>query len=185
MKLNRNLVGFAATGILVIAFSITAVLTNDTAVKTEENTAEQITTEQITANVTNGNIELKEGQPTAGVAAVLGEYEAAATEAVEQVASIQKETIEFVTASDVDEIIETVEEAQAAAVPPMSEEEAAWQNCLMADINSEMNVRAEASTEAEIVGKLHKGDRATVLEQGEEWTKISSGNVEGYVKNEY
>ena len=185
MKLNRNLAGIATTGMLAIVFSVTAVLTNDTAVKTDKITAEQITTEQITANVTDVRIELKDGQATAGVAVVLDEYEAAATEAVEYVATIEKETIEFVTASDVDEIIETVEEAQAAAVPPMSEEEAAWQNCLMADINSEMNVRAEASTEAEIVGKLHKGDCATILEQGEEWTKISSGNVEGYVKNEY
>lgn len=180
MKLNRNLVGIVTTVILAIAFSVTAVLTNDTAVKTEETI-----TEQITADETHEGIELEEGQATAGVAVVLDEYEAAATEAMENVASIEKETIEFVTASDVDEIIETVEEAQAAAVPPMSEEEAAWQNCLMADIQSEMNVRAEASTEAEIVGKLHKGDRATILEQGEEWTKISSGNVEGYVKNEY
>ncbi len=180
MKFNRNLVGIVTTGILAIAFSVTAVLTNDTAEKNEE-----ITTEQITAEETQEHIELREGQATAGVAVVLDEYEVAATEAVENVACIEKETIEFVTASDVDEILETVEEAQAAAVPPMSEEEAAWQNCLMADIQTEMNVRAEASTEAEIVGKLHKGDRATILEQGEEWTKISSGNVEGYVKNEY
>jgi hypothetical protein len=44
-------------------------------------------------------------------------------------------------------------------------------------------VRESGSEEADVVGKLYKGDRAVIVEQGDEWTKISSGNVEGYVKN--
>jgi uncharacterized protein YgiM (DUF1202 family) len=55
----------------------------------------------------------------------------------------------------------------------------------MADVNEALNVRAEADEEAELVGKLRKGDLATVLETGSEWTKITSGNVTGYVKNDY
>ena len=55
----------------------------------------------------------------------------------------------------------------------------------MADVKEQMNVRAEASAEAEIVGRLRKGDVAEVIEKGEEWTHIRSGNVDGYVKNEY
>lgn len=177
MKLNRNLIGMAAMLLLTIAFSVTVVLTNDTVTKI---TTDELVTEQLA----DAGIELEDGVLTAGVATILDEYELAATESVE-VANIQKETRELVTAADVDEIYDAIEEAQLAAVPPMSEEEAAWQNNLMADIKSEMNVRAEASADAAIVGKLHKGDLATVIEQGEEWTLISSGNVEGYVKNEY
>lgn len=81
-------------------------------------------------------------------------------------------------------------EAMTAAVevvvePELTAEEQEWQNSMMADVNDSLNVRAEGSEEAEIVGKLAKGDRATVVEVGEEWTKITSGNVEGYVKNSY
>lgn len=48
-----------------------------------------------------------------------------------------------------------------------------------------LNIRAEAGTEAEVVGKLYKGAAADILERGEEWTRIHSGSVEGYVKNEF
>lgn len=192
MKLNKTMAGVAAVYIMAIVFSITVVLTSDTA--TKNTTDETIELAKNVGNMENSPIELAEGKATAGVAAVLAEYEQAATEAIE-LADIQRETIEFVTASDVEEILETVEEAQTQAeaeilieeepVIELTEEELMWQNALMADIKSEMNVRAEASKDAKVVGKLHKGDLATVIEQGEEWTLISSGNVEGYVKNEY
>ena len=55
----------------------------------------------------------------------------------------------------------------------------------MADIEDSLNVRVEPDAEADLAGKLEKGDRATVLEIGEEWTKIESGELVGYVKNEY
>lgn len=67
----------------------------------------------------------------------------------------------------------------------LTEEQLEWQNYLLANVDNSLNVRAEADGEAEVVGRLEKGDRATVLEIGDEWTKISSGNVEGYVSNEY
>ena len=60
-----------------------------------------------------------------------------------------------------------------------------WQNYMLPNVKSTLNVRADMSTDSEIVGILEKEDRATVLEKGEEWSKIKSGNVEGYIKNEY
>lgn len=69
--------------------------------------------------------------------------------------------------------------------PEYTEEELEWLDSMMPDVNDSLNVREEGSEEADIVGKLAKGDRATVVEIGEEWTKITSGNVEGYVKNDY
>ena len=70
-------------------------------------------------------------------------------------------------------------------IPVMSEEELAWQNCLMADVNEFLYVRAEGNEDAAIIGKLYKGDLAEVVEYGEEWTHVVSGNVDGYVKNSY
>lgn len=60
-----------------------------------------------------------------------------------------------------------------------------WQNAVVADVEGSLRVREEASTESEIVGKLYPYTVATILEPGEEWTKIESGNVVGYVSNEY
>ncbi len=60
-----------------------------------------------------------------------------------------------------------------------------WQNRLMANVEESLNVRTEASEESALAGKLRKGDVAEVTERGEEWSKITSGNVSGYVKNEF
>ncbi len=75
---------------------------------------------------------------------------------------------------------ETVNERPQA----LTAEESEWANYLMADVKNALNVRESASEDAGIVGKLSKGDRATIIERGESWTKISSGNLEGYVKND-
>jgi spore germination cell wall hydrolase CwlJ-like protein len=55
----------------------------------------------------------------------------------------------------------------------------------MPDVKKSLNVRKSDNEDSDVVGKLYKGDRAVIVEQGEEWTKITSGNVEGYVKNSY
>jgi len=60
-----------------------------------------------------------------------------------------------------------------------------WEDRVLADVNNYVNVREEASTEATIVGRLFDGDGGTILEKEGDWTKIRSGNVEGYVSNDY
>ena len=62
-----------------------------------------------------------------------------------------------------------------------TEEEELWQNRLMADVNDYLYVRASADADAEIVGKLYKGDVAEIQEEGSGWTHVASGNVDGYV----
>ncbi len=68
---------------------------------------------------------------------------------------------------------------------PATESQEEWQNRLMADVNDFLYVRSEGSTEADIVGKMYKGDVAEIVEAGETWTHVVSGNVDGYVLNEY
>lgn len=64
-------------------------------------------------------------------------------------------------------------------------EDAVWQNRLMADVDEYLNIRASGDENAEITGKLYKGDVAEIVERGDTWTHIRSGNADGYVKNEY
>lgn len=60
-----------------------------------------------------------------------------------------------------------------------------WQNSVVANVEGSLRVRAEANTDSEIVGKLYPYTVATILEPGEEWTKVESGSVTGYVSNEF
>ncbi len=60
-----------------------------------------------------------------------------------------------------------------------------WAAKLMPNVEEYLNIRTEASEESELAGKIHRGAVADILEQEDGWTKISSGSVEGYVKDEY
>lgn len=60
-----------------------------------------------------------------------------------------------------------------------------WDGKVLANVEDYVTVRLEPSAEAEALGRLHKGDGGEVVEELEGWTKIRSGNVEGYVSNEY
>jgi peptidoglycan DL-endopeptidase CwlO len=49
-----------------------------------------------------------------------------------------------------------------------------------------VNIRKEASTESEVVGKLYRGCAADILETLEgDWVKIKSGDVEGYIASNF
>lgn len=60
-----------------------------------------------------------------------------------------------------------------------------FMNLAVADVIDYVNIRSEASIEGEVVGRLYSNAVATVVAQEGEWTKITSGNVEGYIKSEY
>ncbi len=83
---------------------------------------------------------------------------------------------------------ETVEETAEAAepeTPELSKTEQEWQDKVMADVEDFLCIRAKGDADAEIVGKLYPTSVATVVKQGKTWTKIKSGDVKGFVKNEY
>ena len=55
----------------------------------------------------------------------------------------------------------------------------------MANVQNALNVRAQANEKSEKVGFLYKDCGGTILEQENGWTKIKSGNVIGWAKDEY
>ena len=55
----------------------------------------------------------------------------------------------------------------------------------IAKVNSYVNVRSEPSEEGEILGKLYDKSVGTVEAEENGWYLINSGNVHGYVKNDY
>lgn len=68
-------------------------------------------------------------------------------------------------------------------------EESEYSNFAIADVNRYVNVRQEPNTESAILGKIYDGAVAQILEtvgEGEnQWFKIVSGNVNGYIKAEF
>lgn len=56
---------------------------------------------------------------------------------------------------------------------------------VMANVLSALNVRAGASLDSKVVGKLYKDCGGIVLERGEEWSLIESGDVVGWCKSDY
>lgn len=56
---------------------------------------------------------------------------------------------------------------------------------VMANVKSALNVRSDASTEAEKVGMLYKDCGGTILERRDGWTKLQSGNIIGWASDEY
>lgn len=56
---------------------------------------------------------------------------------------------------------------------------------VMADVQNALNVRAQANEEAEKVGLLYKDCGGKILEQKDGWTKLQSGDLVGWAKDEY
>lgn len=51
--------------------------------------------------------------------------------------------------------------------------------------DSNVNIRAAGSEDAEIVGLISSGGIMTVMDKGEEWSLIASGDVIGYICNDF
>lgn len=61
----------------------------------------------------------------------------------------------------------------------------------IANVNNYVNIRSEANTNSKVLGKLYNNAVATIVSeedediQDEEWVKINSGDVTGYINSEY
>ena len=55
----------------------------------------------------------------------------------------------------------------------------------MANVQEAVNVRSEANENADRLGKLYKDCGGEILERENGWTKILSGELEGWIKDEY
>ena len=84
------------------------------------------------------------------------------------------------------ELMEAAKQEVNATVAVLDELKAPYVGVAIAQVDNYVNVRSEANTESEVLGKLYDKSAATVLETTEDgWYKITSGSVTGYVKCEY
>jgi len=93
---------------------------------------------------------------------------------------------EVVDVAQVEVATEEVVVEEATVSSELEEKEAKLEsNQVVANIDSYLNIRAEASEEGEVIGKFYRGNVGTVVEKGEEWSVVASGNAYGYVHNDY
>jgi spore germination cell wall hydrolase CwlJ-like protein len=172
---------FVIEGVLVIAVTVAL---SFTAPHTNDN-AEAVTADGSSAS--DSSVE----SINAGVAELLQGIELQTSEKLDMQVCVESNEIDYVSTAMTDDADEPSEATdaddqdapEADEEVSLTEEEQEWLGYLMPDVKKSLNVRADASEDSDIVGKLYKGDRAVIVEQGDEWTKITSGNVEGYVKN--
>ncbi len=134
------------------------------------------------AGVAFGTSTITEHQQPETVAVVQDEVMESGISAREVAVLKSNDEAEAAEATEVTEAEEVTEETTEAA-PECEYPE--WQEYAVANIEGSLRVRAEASTDAEIVGKLYPYAVAHVVERGEEWSKVESGSVSGYVANEF
>lgn len=173
MRLDKKAVEGVVVAISLTTMTICAAVANKGSVYASNVATTRVLTEEATDIEKNG---------MAGVVVELKSMEITALDSLEAVtASVEQTQTDVVASGQESESTEDV----VPAAETMTEEEAAWQGNLMANVDEFLYVRAEADENASIVGKLYKGDKAVIVEAGEAWTHITSGNVDGYVKNEY
>ena len=89
----------------------------------------------------------------------------------------------------ISEVTESTEIAEGETEGAEEETKDEYISFAIADVNSYVNVRQEPNTDCAILGKIFDGAVAQILEvvgEGDnQWFRIISGNVEGYVKNSY
>ena len=94
-------------------------------------------------------------------------------------------------ASDTDPEASGKEEAESETDSEASGEtgmatDSSGNEIVVAQVNDYINVRADADAESDIVGKLYNGSVAKVLGRtGNGWARVRSGDVTGYIREEY
>ena len=144
------------------------------------------------------------GNAKAGIVASLEQTENAMLDQAQLadvlVAKTETQLVTVASKSDVSETSDAAAEQEAAEAAAIEEDaaevveeepvelsktEQEWQDKVMADVDDFLCIRTEGNADAEVIGKLYPTSVATVVKQGKTWTQIKSGDVKGYVKNEY
>lgn len=60
-----------------------------------------------------------------------------------------------------------------------------YDKLVMANVEEAVNVRDSASENGKLIGKFYKECAGTILEKGDGWTKVKTGELTGWIKNDY
>ena len=60
-----------------------------------------------------------------------------------------------------------------------------YDKLVMANVEEAVNVRSEASEKSTLIGKLYKECGGEIIERSDGWTKLKTGDLTGYVKDDF
>ena len=125
-----------------------------------------------------------EGTLTAGVSASLNATEA---EALNVTAGVTDLLFDKTTVAVKENTMAMVAQSLEAAENTQQDSDTicGYKNLGIAKVEGSLNVRAEASTDSKVVGKMSNKDACEILSTKDGWAKISSGKVKGYVSTDY
>lgn len=130
--------------------------------------------------------ELAKNDKVNAMDALFGSSEEATKAATEEVTEATTEAVQVAMATE-----EVATEATTEPVVAYTEQtvaskpEGEFDKKCIADVEETLNIRKTPSTDGEFVGSMNPGAIAIVEGTDGEWTKIKSGDVEGYVLSEY
>lgn len=129
------------------------------------------------------NAEAVNNRPEASAAASASEaVTKESTEGILSLSSINSYVVgnPFATVEESKAETETAAEEETTEAEPYK-----YENTFIANVDEYLNVRKTPSSDGEIAGKIYRGGGGVVVEKGAEWSKVVSGNVEGYINNQY
>ena len=102
----------------------------------------------------------------------------------------EDEIKEFLENGQLETPAETEPQTEAPTEPETeAPKKSPYENIAISQVKNYVNIRSEANTTSEVVGKIYNNSAATILDtvdgEGGKWYKIKSGSVEGYMKAEY
>ena len=71
----------------------------------------------------------------------------------------------------------TTKKGEVAGIP--------YDKLVMADVDEAVNVRDSASEDGKLIGKFYKECGGEIVEKGNGWTKVKTGDLTGWIKNDY
>ena len=92
------------------------------------------------------------------------------------VASSKSDTLEIEIVRDTDSDTKK-SKGEVAGIP--------YDELVMANVDEAVNVRESASEDSKILGKFYKECGGRILEKGDGWTKVKTGDLTGWIKNDY
>ena len=87
--------------------------------------------------------------------------------------------------SDDEENADKTAAEEAPVQEEKTEDDSAFSQLVMADVNEVMNVRTEPDASSEKIGVLYKDCGGTILERQNGWTKLKSGSLVGWANDDY
>lgn len=130
--------------------------------------------------------------PSAGIASALENYDFGNEEKTAEITALITNTVALAPQETEGQSEETTQDATEETTQEATEEtteevkeKSMYDSIAMSRVEDYVNVRAEANTESEIVGKIYNNCAATILAVEGDWYKMESGNCTGYIKSEY